>query len=318
MNLNTEASMPSKKNDLKLPDVSLAQKTQYSGKLAKVGMAKIEMPVRILLQSSQTPVLIPALVNAFVSLDAPEAKGIHMSRLYLELKRALTANVISAKTIKELLQSFIKSHAELSHSAFVEVMFNMPLERKALVSGEVGYRHYPVQMRGELKGKNFSFVLGTEVVYSSTCPCSTALAKQIVREEFLAQHAGQDMISRKEVANWLSSDESSVAFPHAQRSIAKVQIKSEEFSVVDLIDSLENALGTPVQSAVKRADEQEFARLNAANLMFCEDAARKLRQVLEKNQQVDDYYIYVEHQESLHPHDAVSVVVKGIEGGFTA
>ena len=37
---------------------------------------------------------------------------------------------------------------------------------------------------------------------------------------------------------------------------------------------MEAALGTPVQTAVKREDEQAFARLNGRNLMFCEDAPR--------------------------------------------
>ena len=61
-----------KQSESKLPDVSIAQKTEFIGKLAKVGMAKIEMPVLIETASSKTPVLIPALVNAYVSLDAPE------------------------------------------------------------------------------------------------------------------------------------------------------------------------------------------------------------------------------------------------------
>ena len=46
------------------------------------------------------------------------------------------------------------------------------------------------------------------------------------------------------------------------------------------IDLAEGALKTPVQSAVKREDEQAFARLNGRNLMFCEDAARRIAAVL--------------------------------------
>src|SRR3546814_20529772 len=47
-----------------------------------------------------------------------------------------------------------------------------------------------------------------------------------------------------------------------------------------LVDAIEAALGTPVQTAVKRADEQAFARLNAENLMFFEDAARTVASAL--------------------------------------
>ena len=63
----------------------------------------------------------------------------------------------------------------------------------------------------------------------------------------------------------------------------KVKLDSNihEFDVVTLINTLEDELKTPVQAAVKREDEQEFARLNGQNLMFCEDAARKIKALLE-------------------------------------
>jgi GTP cyclohydrolase I len=75
-----------------------------------------------------------------------------------------------------------------------------------------------------------------------------------------------------------------------------------------LIDALEHALGTPVQTAVKREDEQAFAELNAANLMFCEDAARRVSAVLARDPHVERFDAEVEHYESLHPHDAVARV----------
>ena len=73
-----------------------------------------------------------------------------------------------------------------------------------------------------------------------------------------------------------------------------------------------------MQTAVKREDEQAFARLNAANLMFCEDAARRLRNALDDDPDVIDFWVQASHLESLHPHNAVAVAVKGINGGYTA
>jgi GTP cyclohydrolase I len=87
-------------------------------------------------------------------------------------------------------------------------------------------------------------------------------------------------------------------------------------SFVELIDAAEGALKTAVQAAVKREDEQEFARLNASNLMFCEDAARRLKDAFDVDQRIVDYRIEAVHVESLHPHDAVSIVVKGVPGGM--
>jgi GTP cyclohydrolase I len=87
-------------------------------------------------------------------------------------------------------------------------------------------------------------------------------------------------------------------------------------TLLNLIDGVENVLQTAVQAAVKREDEQEFALRNGQNLMFCEDAARRIKAWLEAQNNIVDYRIEARHVESLHPHDAVSIVSKGVEGGF--
>jgi GTP cyclohydrolase I len=113
-----------------------------------------------------------------------------------------------------------------------------------------------------------------------------------------------------------------MATPHSQRSVAEVKVKLNssvsDFPITDLVDAIENSLKTPVQAAVKRADEQEFARLNGQNLMFCEDAARRLQHAMNLSSQYDDFWLRINHLESLHAHDAVSVTTKGIAGGYQA
>ena len=66
----------------------------------------------------------------------------------------------------------------------------------------------------------------------------------------------------------------------------------------------------------KREDEAEFARLNGSNLLFCEDAARIAHEALDPDPKVLDFVVVCSHHESLHKHDAVSVIYKGIEGGL--
>src|SRR5690606_11609801 len=163
----------------------------------------------------------------------------------------------------------------------------------------------------------FQVELGVKVLYSSTCPCSAALARQLFRDEFLRKMGNQPTVKTADVAQWLSEDSSTVAVPHSQRSMAEVKVAlfDNNLSPLALINRVEASLGTPVQGAVKRVDEQEFARLNAENLMFCEDAARRMKAALAALPFVVDFRIQASHLESLHPHDAVAITTKGVPGG---
>ena len=62
---------------------------------------------------------------------------------------------------------------------------------------------------------------------------------------------------------------------------------------------------------VKREDEQAFAELNAANPIFVEDAARLFCEQFKADPRVGDFRIIASHQESLHSHDAVSILTDG-------
>src|SRR5690606_28309849 len=122
-------------------------------------------------------------------------------------------------------------------------------------------------------------------------------------------------LSTTVVRDWMASERGMAATPHAQRSTASLRVELrqafEELPVEALVDAVEQALGTPVQTAVKRADEQAFARLNAQNLMFAEDAARRIAAALEADERVHRFDVAVAHHESLHAHDAVASVSGG-------
>jgi len=156
--------------------------------------------------------------------------------------------------------------------------------------------------------------LGCEVTYSSTCPASAALSRQLNQQRFDDDFAGA-VPSQRAVREWLGSERGMAATPHAQRSTASVMVRLApgfDLPVSELIDAIEGALATPVQTAVKREDEQAFAKLNAENLMFCEDAARRIRAALDADPRIAGYRIRAAHHESLHPHDAVAEVSRGM------
>ena len=297
-----------------LPDVTATESVQFNRVIDWVGMTDVE--VSLLLNGSR---LTPATVDLFVDLSNAESKGIHMSRLYLTGLETLKKEPLSMKLIKELLHSLVDGQKGNSLQAKVVLNFELPLKRKALVSQTFGERHYPIEIEAvAIKTGDGSYLYDFEVrfkaLYSSTCPCSAALSRQLVKNkwtEFAKENNKKDF-SVEDVAEWLNNSESIIATPHAQRSQAYLKIMPKDFSLDQLeswIDTIEmEVLKTPVQTAVKREDEQEFARLNGTNLMFCEDAARRVAYWLDDNPEIEGYWARMEHWESLHAHNAVSVI----------
>jgi GTP cyclohydrolase I len=301
-----------------MPDVAVHAQPHLAGELDWVGMDGIEVPVRFDAGDGDAQ-RASARVGAFVNLRRPDKRGIHMSRLYLQVEQALSTQTLSATSLRELLQGFLDSHKDLSDRACLSIRFEHLVRRPALRSGNSGWRAYPVSIEASLVGDAFLLELGTEVVYSSTCPASAALSRQLIQEQFSKDFDAGRPIDHAAVLAWLGSEKGIVATPHAQRSVARLRVRPAEgakFDLIDLIDRTEQALGTPVQTAVKREDEQAFALANGGNLMFCEDAARRIQKALDADAALSDFHIRVEHQESLHPHDAVAYASKGVEGGY--
>jgi GTP cyclohydrolase I len=91
-----------------------------------------------------------------------------------------------------------------------------------------------------------------------------------------------------------------------------------DLHIEELVEMARQALQTETQVLVKREDEQAFAEMNGAYVKFVEDAARLVHQVLEREERICDFQAACSHLESLHSHDAVSVICKGVPGGFRA
>ena len=164
-----------------------------------------------------------------------------------------------------------------------------------------GHIAYNVEFEGRYHGNHyehhdvFKYYLTVDYIYSSTCPCSFELAHDAKEKRDAAANA------------------------HSQRSRARVTIEFDPENVVwieDVIDLCRENVPTEVQVVVKRRDEQAFAELNGANLLFSEDVCRIMYKALDDNQSIKDFSVVVEHFESLHPWNAVGVIYKGIEGGL--
>ena len=293
-----------------LPDVA-HQSVPLARPLDWVGMDNIALPVRIA-DGAGGQLQVAASIDLAVNLAKPDARGIHMSRLYLRLQDGLAREAITPAGLRHLLQDSLDSQQGLASQARLRIRYEALLQRRALQSGFSGWKRYPVEIEATLRDGHLHLALGLEVEYSSTCPASAALSRQANAERFGEDFAAARPLSVGVVRDWLASERGMAATPHAQRSRASVRVELkpqfDELPLVALIDALETALATPVQTAVKREDEQAFARLNAENLMFCEDAARRVAAVLAGDARVARYEATVSHFESLHPHDAVARV----------
>ncbi|WP_053189308.1 GTP cyclohydrolase FolE2 [Pseudomonas thivervalensis] len=288
-------------NALTLPDVA-AQVSRQTLPLDWVGMCGIATPVLIDGQR------LSATADAGVSLDDGEARGIHMSRLYLALG-VLEETPLSPALLRRILKQFLDSHEGLSQSASLSVHTDLLLKRPALISPLMGWKGYPVSVEAHLKNTMFHVELKIQIPYSSTCPCSAALSRQLIQQQFVDDFANKKL-EHAEILAWLGSSNGIVATPHSQRSTATLSLRLdadvEELPLQSFINEAEAALGTAVQTAVKRADEQAFALANGQNLMFCEDAARRLSTALARSPEITALDVRVVHAESLHAHDAVA------------
>ncbi|KVV54092.1 GTP cyclohydrolase FolE2 [Burkholderia cepacia] len=290
-----------------LPDISLTDAAPGRRPLEWVGMQGIDLPVAVAEPGCRRDVHARADVQ--VDLPAPHVKGIHMSRLYRLLDGLGDGDALSPAGLRRVLQAMVDSHRDCdTRRARLRLRFDLLARRAALVTdGLAGWKAYPVRIDATLTDAGFELRAQVTVVYSSTCPCSAALSRHWVEQAFLAAFGRDDRVEPAAVAAWLKRH-ATAATPHSQRSEAVVSAglpaDGATLGLIDLIDRVEHALGTPVQTAVKRADEQAFAVLNGSNLMFVEDAARRVQAALDGRHAHPR--VHVRHLESLHPHDAVA------------
>ncbi|SMF32488.1 GTP cyclohydrolase FolE2 [Pseudobacteriovorax antillogorgiicola] len=298
----------------KLSDVAADSSSPWSIGIDQSGMTKIAVPINLdLNELGHQTQFAEAAVS--VNMINPQSKGIHMSRLYLRLTQRMESEPFSMNLVEQLLEDFLASHQDISDSAYLRLAFKLPIKRPALISTHSGWRLYPVVIESKKDGQGFHHQVSLELQYSSTCPCSASLSRQLIQDKFRQDFGGENTVSAGEMLAWLGKESSICGVPHSQRSTAKVSFSLDNIyglDLVHLVRHLEDKLQTPVQTAVKREDEQEFARLNAANLMFVEDAVRNIYKAMQSVSYARRVTVETIHHESLHAHDARAMIQKSV------
>ena len=279
-----------------LPDMQNKDASQIQGAnvpILQVGISNFRLPLAFL-TGDGGKMMLETSVTGTVSLAA-DHKGINMSRI-MRVFYEFQDRVFTPEVVEEILRKY-KSDLGSSR-ARLRLEFNYPILKESLRSGLKGWQYYRCCYEGRIddldrcrKYIHFDFV------YSSACPCSGELS----------EHA---------------RDKRNVfGIPHSQRSKARVVAEIAEGSHLNVEEIQKlclRALQTETQVMVKREDEQAFAELNGAYMKFVEDAARLVHEALDSDRRITDFQVACAHLESLHSHDAVAVINKGLPGGLSA
>ena len=273
------ASLP----DLQNGPTSLIRGTKQQ--LQHVGISNFRLPIRFHTRDNGD-LTLETSVTGTVSLEA-DKKGINMSRIMRSFYKH-AEKTFSFEVMQAALADYITDLDSLD--ARIQMRISYPMKVQSLRSGLEGFQYYDIALElVEQAGVKRKF-MHLDFVYSSTCPCSLELS----------EHA--------------RATRGQLATPHSQRSVARISVELIEGDCLwfeDLIELARRAVPTETQVMVKREDEQAFAELNAANAIFVEDATRLFCEQLLAEPRIGDFRVVASHQESLHSHDAVSVLTEG-------
>ncbi|MEM7268312.1 MAG: GTP cyclohydrolase FolE2 [Pseudomonadota bacterium] len=272
-----------------MPDLQNGPSSLIKGEkteIQHVGISNFRLPLSYR-QKDGGSITLETSVTGSVSLAA-QKKGINMSRIMRSFYRH-ACEPFNFEKIDDVLDSYLEDLE--SFDARIQLRFRYPMLKESLRSGLHGFQYYDVAFETLKQDGKATRVIHLDYVYSSTCPCSLELS----------EHA--------------RSVRGQIATPHSQRSVARVSVALEDGEgclwIEDLVELCIDAIATETQVMVKREDEQAFAELNGANPIFVEDAVRLLCEQMELDPRIGDFRIAASHQESLHSHDAVSVLTKG-------
>ena len=261
--------------------------------IQQVGVSNFRLPLKFPVKGG-APVVLEASVTGSVSLEA-NLKGINMSRIVRSFYEHKDA-VFTPDLLKRILAGYRRKVE--AFEARLKVAFSFPQLQRSLRSGLEGFQFHQAAFEGRMdRAGRFRKFIHFDFVYSSACPCSAELA----------EHA--------------RATRGVYSIPHSQRSKARVLAEvapGRRLALEDLRRHCLNALQTETQVMVKREDEQAFAEMNGATIKFVEDAARLVYEQLAGDPRIHDFQVACAHLESLHSHDAISVICKGVPGGFTA
>ena len=281
---------------MNLPDVQQNNKPKTPVHIQRVGVQGVQIPInfRCGVKGKEDEIYsLKATVDLFTDLDK-SVKGVSMSR-FVRILNTYSDNIINNKTIKELLERIIDSMGTGCNYSYVKFSFDTRILKKSIATKNYSYEFYKCSFEGMLEPPTYRFFQCVRVPYASYCPCSA------------------------ELSNYLATTESSCGFPHAQRSLVTIVAETQPntIKIEDIILMVEDSVVNIPYPIILREDEMRIAERAAKNPMFVEDVAREISVNLNGDKRILDWLLKCEHFESIHTHEAVCILSKGISSGLS-
>jgi len=253
-----------------LPDMQNS-KSEFNIPIKRVGITNFKLPIFIIQKDNKFQHTISD-IDIFVDLNG-DNKGINMSRLPIGLQSYIEAPLNSAVICKIAEDIRITSEATRC-----QIVYSFPyfINKKSPVSKLDGLIHYNVVFDLTNTKDSVEFCISVESTGTSLCPCSKE-------------------ISEKQGA-------------HNQRSkvLVKCEVKFEKeyLWIEDIVDIIESCYSCQVYSILKRPDEKHVTMEAYNNPKFVEDMGRELAYKFEKLNNIENFDIQVNNEESIHQHNA--------------
>lgn len=274
--------MPEIKENSSLPDTQNENCGYPAMHIEKVGIKNVNVPLSVL-KKDGTINTCSSKISLFTDLTA-KCKGTNMSRYRIIIENLLIKeNLILDKFVPAILNETAKTLQ--SANAYIKIAFPYYLTNQAPASKLISFIDLNVILEGKLVDGIIKEYLTVVVPYTSCCPCS------------------------KKISSYGA---------HNQRSFATIKVElNRNFTytmwIEDVYDMVNKVASAPIINGLKRADEAYQTELMYENPKFVEDMVRLLG--MDLNQHLDnkilDYCIIVEHEESIHTHDAVAILTAG-------
>lgn len=272
--------MPRLKKVEDLPDVQNYTDNIIKKRIKKVGIRKVMLPCKVERKDGSYN---NCVANISVYSDLNEyTKGVNMSRYRIILEDVFVNKDLNLRrAIRDTLGE-IATKLE-GRDAYLKVSFDYFLTRYAPVTRTPSLQNYRCTLEGRLVNGEQKFYMTVKVPYTSLCPCS------------------------KEISDYNA---------HNQRSYGEVTVELIEGKtcwIEDIIELVEKSGAAPIINILKRPDEAYQTELMYENPVFVEDMARKISLLLDEwlDNTIKDYVFVTNHEESIHTHNAVSVISAG-------